>query len=184
MSHTKSQVSRRKLFLCSTFPAAFSVDGNHTTVLVVDVVSSCFFVNILCWGDMKLRCVCFPPSFSSRQQRWLEDKGIYIKLSLDIMSALYIPSGETGASTYNILLINGNKKKEASAWHWAVQEILSLFVHFVLSLCFVICFGVLISAKSIIFFVVWNCVSGTKRPPPFVESTCLWLFTLSDSQIK
>lgn len=70
------------------------------------------------------------------------------------MLVLYILSGETGASTYNILLINGNKKKEARAWHRAVQEILSLFVHFVLSLCFVICFGVLISAKSIIFFVV------------------------------
>ncbi len=115
------------------------------------------------------------------QQRCLRDKGIYIKLSPYIVLVLYILSGEMGASTCNILLINGNKKKEASAWHWVVQEILSLFVHFVLSLCFVICFGVLISAKSIIFFVVWNCVSGTKRPPPFVESTCLWLFTLSQT---
>lgn len=67
---------------------------------------------------------------------------------------LYILRGESGASPYDILLINGDKKTEASAWHWAVQKILSAFVHFVLSVCFVICFGVLISAKSIIFFVV------------------------------
>lgn len=175
MSHTKSQVSRRKLFLCSTFPTVLSVDGNHR-IGVVDV-GACFFVNILGWGDVKnLRCF-----FTLLQQRWLWDQIIYIKLSLYIVLVLYIFSGEMGVSTYNILLINGNKKTEASAWHWVVQEILSLFVHFVLSLCFVICFGVLISAKSIIFFVVWNCVSGTKRPPPFVESTCLWLFTLSQT---
>lgn len=123
--------------------------------------------------------VCFSSPLHNKGD--LGGKGIYIKLSLCIVFVLYMLSGEMGASAYNILLINGNKKKEASAWHRAVQEILSLFVHFVLSLCFVICFGVLISAKSIIFFVVWNCVSGTKRPPPFVESTCLWLFTLSQT---
>lgn len=77
-----------------------------------------------------------------------------MELTLYIQPVLYIPSGEMGASSCDILLINGNKKKEASVWHSVVQEILSLFVHFVLSLCFVICFGVLISAKSIIFFVV------------------------------
>lgn len=77
-----------------------------------------------------------------------------MKFGLYVVLVLYMLSEEMGASTYNILLINGNKKKEASAWHWVVQGILSLFVHFVLSLCFVICFGVLISAKSIIFFVV------------------------------
>lgn len=139
------------------------------------------------WGNLKIVGVFFLFCFfffSLWQQRWLLDKGIYIKLNLYIVLVLYILRGEMGVSSYNILLINGNKKKEASAWHRVVQEILSLFVHFVLSLCFVICFGVLISAKSIIFFVVWNCVSGTKSPPPFVESTCLWLFTLSDSQIK
>lgn len=138
---------------------------------------SLLFVNILRWGNTNiLRC------FSPPDNKGDFAKGeIYIKLSLYIVLVLYILSGEMGASTYNILLINGNKKKEASAWLWAVQEILSLFVHFVLSLCFVICFGVLISAKSIIFFVVWNCMSGTKRPPPIVESTCLWLFTLSQT---
>lgn len=166
MSHTKCQVSRRKLFLCSTFlTVVLTVDGNHK-IVVVDA------------GFASKRQFFF---LSLGQQMWLQDKGIYIKFDLYIVLVLYMLSEEMGASTYDILLINGNKKKEASAWHWVVQGILSFFVHFVLSLCFVICFGVLISAKSIIFFVVWNCVSGTKRPPPFVESTCLWLFTLSQT---
>lgn len=145
--------------------------------------------NCGCWCRSLLFCKHFKLRryekfevfFSPWQQSWLGNKGIYIKLSLYTVLVLYIFSGEMGASTYNILLINGNKKKETSARLWAVQEILSLFLHFVLSLCFVICFGVLIPSKSIIFFVVWNCMSGTKRPPPFVESTCLWLFTLSQT---
>lgn len=77
-----------------------------------------------------------------------------MKFFLYIVLLLYILGGEMGASTYNIPEINGNKEKRASAWHWDVLGIFSLFVHFVLSLCFIICFGVLISAKSIIFFVV------------------------------
>lgn len=58
------------------------------------------------------------------------DEGIYIESSLYILLLLYIRGGKMGASTYNIFLINCNKKKEASALH---QEIAFLFVHFVLS---------------------------------------------------
>ena len=62
----------------------------------------------------KFRCI-FSPLLSLSlplwQQRWLWDKGIYIKLSLYIVLVLYILGGETATSACNILLINGNKKR-------------------------------------------------------------------------
>lgn len=157
-SHTQKVKCQEESCFC-VLPPRLRALLMKITQLRLLMLRLCFFVNILRWVDRKEIWGVFLPW----QQRWLCNNGINIKLSLYIVLVLYILRGETGTSTYNITLINGNKKKVASVWRRAVQEILFLFVHFVLSPCFVICFGVLISAKSIIFFVVWNCVSGTKK---------------------
>lgn len=68
------------------------------------------------------------------QQRWRQDKGIYIKQRCTLCWCCLF---SMAASTSNILLINSNKKKKASAWHPVVRVILSLLCALcpVFSLC-------------------------------------------------
>lgn len=76
-----------------------------------------------CRGNIQIWSlfVLFPVSLW--QQRWLQDKGIYIKLRCTLCWCCLF---SMAASTSNILLINSNKKKKASACHPVVRVVLSL----------------------------------------------------------
>lgn len=89
--HTpNSQGSRGKLFLSSTFPTVCPVDGNHTVMLVglwTRLFSSSFYAEAVSQLEAEVFVV------SPWQQRWLQDKRISIKSSLDIVLLLFILNG-------------------------------------------------------------------------------------------
>ena len=181
MSHKqkKSSVKKNSLFSALHLPQlCFSVDGNHT-IAVVDVGVFAFLQNILCWGryEQIRRCFLSPQLVTTKVD--LEIKGINIKLSLShSVPLLYILRGEMGASTYNILLINGNKKK-ARRHRDCSRDPFSLCALCPLSvLCYLFWCSNLSQVNNILCCLKL-CVGEQKGPPPFAESTCLWLFTRS-----
>lgn len=80
--------------------------------------------------------------------------------------------------TCNILLINSNRKGDVGAWHQVVGLILSLLCALcpLSALCHLFWCSNL-SQVNIILCCLKLCVGNKKGLRPFVESTCLWLFT-------